>query len=118
MRGYTMDWREIAFTAKCKTKWTCQGCGEDCDPNFPGNLGVHHKDYDKANNDPSNLIVLCWPCHKSTHLRNDPVFYHGEEPEDYWRMGLPKPVATKGIVNDVLPQYLKIQRINLKEVDK
>lgn len=118
MRGYTSDWREIAFKAKCNTKWSCQRCGEDCDPNFPGNLGVHHKDYDKKNNDPSNLVVLCWPCHKKTHLMNDPLFYHGEGHRDCWEYILPKPYKIKEVIDAVIPKYLKIQRINLKGGDK
>lgn len=28
---------------------------------------VHHKDYNKKNNDPSNLITLCDPCHSKTN---------------------------------------------------
>ncbi len=29
---------------------------------------VHHIDYDKQNNDPSNLITLCKRCHGKTHI--------------------------------------------------
>jgi hypothetical protein len=30
-------------------------------------LHVHHKDGNRENNDPANLITLCWHCHASIH---------------------------------------------------
>lgn len=36
-------------------------------------LSVHHIDYDKRNNDPSNLIALCQRCHTKTNHRRQ---YH------------------------------------------
>lgn len=118
MDRYSEDWFEIALKAKHKANWTCEKCGECYFPDYPGNVGVHHKDMDKTNNDPSNLMVLCWPCHRELHRRDDPLFCHGEEPEDYWRLGLPPPVRIKEVIEDVLPRYLKIQRKNLGEVTK
>ena len=41
---------------------TCQLCGEPAKT-------VHHIDYDKHNNDPSNLILLCRSCHGKTNVR-------------------------------------------------
>jgi 5-methylcytosine-specific restriction endonuclease McrA len=40
----------------------CQDCGKH------GQV-VHHIDFDqrRINNDPSNLVYLCWPCHISRH---------------------------------------------------
>ena len=115
MDQYTEDWAEIALEAKFGTDYTCEKCGWDNWEDYPWNIGVHHKDMDKTNNDPSNLQVLCWPCHREIHKKNDPLFYRGEEPEDYWRLNLPKPAKIKEVIDDVLPKYLKIQRINLKE---
>ena len=33
------------------------------------NLGIHHKDFDHYNNDPTNLQVLCLFCHMSLHKK-------------------------------------------------
>lgn len=43
-----------------RDNYTCLLCGE------PG-IQVHHIDYDKENNNPSNLIALCNPCHGKTN---------------------------------------------------
>ena len=43
----------------------CQKCGET------ERLHIHHKDRNKHNQDPSNLIVLCLPCHRAEH-RGEP----------------------------------------------
>lgn len=115
MDRYSVDWPKIALKAKCDAGWICKRCGWDNAQDYPWNLGVHHKDMDKANNDPSNLEVLCWPCHREIHLKNDPLFYHGEEPEDYWRLNLPGPVHIREVMLDVLEKYGKIQRESLKE---
>jgi len=32
--------------------------------------GVHHIDEDRTNNNFSNLIYLCWSCHRKHHHRN------------------------------------------------
>ena len=39
----------------------CEQCGSD------KYLLVHHKDEDRANNDPSNLKTLCRKCHQVEH---------------------------------------------------
>lgn len=43
-----------------RDNYTCQLCGER------DNI-VHHIDYDKQNNNPSNLCVLCARCHSKTN---------------------------------------------------
>ena len=44
----------------------CLGCGFNETPTL---LDVHHKDRNQANNDPTNLQVLCVMCHaKVTRL--------------------------------------------------
>ena len=40
----------------------CAKCGSD------SNLIVHHKDWIRTNNDPSNLITLCRSCHANEHF--------------------------------------------------
>ena len=42
-------------------KEVCARCGSR------QNLGVHHKNLDHYDNDPTNLEVLCVSCHSSTH---------------------------------------------------
>jgi len=32
---------------------------------------IHHKDYNKKNNEPNNLILLCIPCHSQTNTNRD-----------------------------------------------
>lgn len=116
MDQYPENWAWISWEARVKARFTCNRCYEVFEGGNRYLIGVHHKDYDKKNNNPLNLEVLCWPCHRDIHLLNDPLFYQGEEPEDYWRMGLTKTVKIKEVVDDVLRKYLKIQRINLEEV--
>jgi hypothetical protein len=43
----------------------CEECRTKLD------LHVHHKDRNPANNDPSNLAVLCASCHLKLHWRED-----------------------------------------------
>jgi len=42
-------------------KIECEKCGAR------DNLGIHHKDFDHFNDEPSNLQVLCVSCHMSLH---------------------------------------------------
>lgn len=46
--------------------YTCQICPKTQEENGE-ELSVHHKDYDKRNNHPSNLISLCRVCHTKTN---------------------------------------------------
>ena len=48
-----------------KTKDRCEDCGTT------EKLHIHHKDRNPANNDLSNLAVLCSSCHKALHWRED-----------------------------------------------
>lgn len=34
-------------------------------------LNIHHKDYNKKNNNPNNLITLCVSCHTRTNYKRD-----------------------------------------------
>ena len=52
--------------AKANFKWECMKCGKlKTNDNF--DLIVHHKDRNRFNNDVSNLMVLCQPCHAFIH---------------------------------------------------
>lgn len=46
--------------------YICQICSKTQEDNGE-ELSVHHKDYDKRNNHPSNLISLCRGCHTKTN---------------------------------------------------
>ena len=42
---------------------TCERCGSR------GNLTRHHKDRDRGNNAPDNIVILCLRCHIREHIR-------------------------------------------------
>lgn len=44
----------------------CQDCGIS-EEEFHGIIDVHHKDGNKKNNKPENLVILCRTCHKIRH---------------------------------------------------
>ena len=50
---------------RIKVKELCEDCGTT------EKLHIHHKDKNPANNDLSNLAVLCSSCHKKLHWRED-----------------------------------------------
>ena len=71
---YSPEWtEELRTKIKCRDKHTCQNCGA------PGNI-IHHIDYNKKNQQESNLITLCSSCHgKTCHNRDQwtPIFEGG-----------------------------------------
>ncbi|MEA5511823.1 HNH endonuclease [Crocosphaera sp. UHCC 0190] len=76
---YPKNWKTIAHTIKEAAGWRCAKCGTQCIK--PGEnvsklsisersartLQVHHCDFTPENNESSNLIPLCSPCHLSYH---------------------------------------------------
>lgn len=71
---YPIGWtRTFKEQIRFRDRYTCQVCRvpeAECDCR----LCVHHKDYDKSNIEPNNLVSLCRSCHTKTN-------YHREE----WR---------------------------------
>ena len=62
--------------------YTCQICDKTQEENG-GELSVHHKDYNKKNNNPENLISLCRVCHtKTNHNREYWKAYFQEEQKE------------------------------------
>jgi len=58
---------------------TCQEC-KQTEKKLSYKLHVHHIDYNKKNNNPSNLISLCRSCHSQTgYKRNDWTSYFKEK---------------------------------------
>lgn len=49
-------------------KPNCEICGIDAErAKAIGGLGIHHRDHDRTNNDPSNLLTVCPRCHTREH---------------------------------------------------
>lgn len=63
---YAAGWKSIARKIRDRDQWTCQNCGERR-KRWGHSLHVHHRDGDKLNNDPTNLISLCAGCHRQAH---------------------------------------------------
>ena len=47
--------REFVYT---RAEYRCEHCDEQ------GTQAIHHKDGNPANNDYSNLMAVCYDCHK------------------------------------------------------
>jgi hypothetical protein len=66
---YSVDWTETLKRAiRERDHYTCQLCGAlQSDTAFD----VHHKDYNKKNCNPDNLVTLCNPCHMKTNFNRE-----------------------------------------------
>jgi len=71
-KDYPPEWRQIALRIKNKANWKCQICGTAPSNKQGKTLGVHHKDGDPINNNDSNLIALCQPCHLREQIKLQP----------------------------------------------
>jgi len=60
-RNYPYAFMELRPIVRELYNNECQICGKI-------GIDVHHIDYNKKNNDPSNLIVLCRDCHPTTNF--------------------------------------------------
>ena len=67
-------WERLRRAALDRAGWRCERCG-----NGPP-LEVHHRDGDRANNEPGNLEPLCPDCHLAEH---DPL--DGQPGAQRWR---------------------------------
>lgn len=66
---YSVDWTEtLRLSIRERDHYTCQICGEKQGDNA---LSVHHKDYNKLNCNPDNLITLCHFCHLNTNRNKE-----------------------------------------------
>jgi len=66
---YTVNWtKTLRRSIRERDKYICQLCHKEQGDRA---LAVHHIDYDKANNDPNNLISLCESCHGKTNEQRD-----------------------------------------------
>lgn len=85
--GISFEPYGIEFNKELKNKirerdnHQCQECGYT-EKQLNYKLPVHHIDYDKKNNKPSNLISLCRNCHAQTNFnRNDWSNYFNDKIE-------------------------------------
>lgn len=63
--SYSTDWTEtLRRSIRERDNYICQICSQY------GNE-VHHKDYDKENCNPENLITLCHSCHLKTNFNRE-----------------------------------------------
>lgn len=56
-------WSDIAEGIRSRDRHRCVLCGN---PENGRAHDVHHIDYDRHSNEPSNLVTLCHPCHSKT----------------------------------------------------
>ena len=56
--------KELKEKIRERDNYICQECNQR-------GLSVHHIDYDKQNNNPFNLIVLCSHCHAKTNFNRE-----------------------------------------------
>ena len=72
---------DLKESIRRRDNYRCQQCFRHQDELFDKNgrrkkLAIHHIDYDKKNNHPSNLISLCNSCHMQTNFsRKDWIEY-------------------------------------------
>lgn len=59
--AYSVDWTQtLKRSIRERDHYTCQECFKE------GNI-VHHKDRNKKNCNPTNLVTVCRKCHRAIH---------------------------------------------------
>lgn len=78
---YPKDWDRISRNVRERAQWKCQeiGCGDDLSALYlRGFLEVHHRNGDRSDNAPRNLIALCIECHGKqpwhAHVKSTPRY--------------------------------------------
>lgn len=61
---YSWDWRRIRNAYRTLKNFICEICRRKA---FGRKLDVHHKNFNKLNNDIKNLILVCRRCHRKIH---------------------------------------------------
>jgi len=71
--------KEFRESIRMRDNHTCQEC-HYTQERLGYTLQTHHIDFDKTNNDPTNLISLCRSCHtKTKHNSDDWITYYKEK---------------------------------------
>jgi len=70
IRTEKMSWAKVRKLVLLRDNNACCECGRS--DKHKSYMHVHHKDMDKTNNDPNNLVTLCVYCHGKIHA--DPNF--------------------------------------------
>jgi len=66
---YSVDWTEtLRRSIREKDRYVCQICNKQQGDRA---FCVHHIDYNKKNNNPYNLITLCFSCHLKTNFSRE-----------------------------------------------
>lgn len=73
--GYTKDWGFISRQYRESKDFECEACGVSL-AEHKRLLHVHHRDGNKVNNDPLNLISLCILCHAEEHYHLNAEISH------------------------------------------
>lgn len=60
-KGYHPDWAKISKAVKLRDGNSCVLCQAN------GNLEVHHINEEPSDNNQTNLVTLCRPCHRAIH---------------------------------------------------
>ena len=60
-RWINKKYGESGFVVLERDSYLCRKCGS------PKQIQIHHKDWNKANNDLDNLILFCNSCHQKLH---------------------------------------------------
>lgn len=71
---YSFDWTDdLRDSIRKRDNYICQECGIHQDEliGLHKKLDVHHKDYNKKNLNPKNLISLCRSCHTKTNFNRE-----------------------------------------------
>lgn len=65
INDYTDDWGMISESIKQQRGYQCESCGLKLSGSNRKFLDAHHKDGNKANNNPNNIEILCLGCHSN-----------------------------------------------------
>ncbi len=61
------NWEDLRRQVKERDQVCCDCAGPS--------IGAHHIDFNRTHNDLSNLVWLCWPCHKIRHWQHHTLRY-------------------------------------------